>query len=93
MINDLLHPKNLVFRADVKRRNSPIYQKFFVYLYICINNISISVKGSNFTLAFFKAACHANPVEFRKQAGSSSYISRYLFQKFSNTSADNNVSF
>ena len=24
------------------------------------NNISISVKRSNFTLAFFKAVCHAN---------------------------------
>ena len=35
MIHDLLHPKNLVFRADVKERNSPIYQKYFVYLYIC----------------------------------------------------------
>ena len=39
LINDLLHPRNLVFNADVKvlRCNSPIYQKFFVYLYIfCI---------------------------------------------------------
>ena len=26
-----------------------------------INNISVSVKRSNFTLVFFKAACHANP--------------------------------
>ena len=31
LINDLLHPKSLVFRADIKERNSPNYQKFFVY--------------------------------------------------------------
>ena len=37
LIDDLLHPKNLVFRADVKAQNSPIYQNFFVifvYLYL-----------------------------------------------------------
>ena len=31
------------------------------YNFSTINNISISVKRSDFTLAFFKAACHANP--------------------------------
>ena len=34
----------------------PSYIPFFT-----INNISISFKISNFTLVFFKAACHANP--------------------------------
>ena len=41
---------------------------------------------------FFKRACHANPGADKKRAGSSSYISVHLFQKFSNTSASNNVS-
>ena len=36
LINYLLHPKSPVFRAGIKERNSPNYQKFFVYLYICI---------------------------------------------------------
>ena len=54
--------------------------------------MSISVKRSNFTLAFFKGACHANPGAKRNFAGSSSYISRHIFRKFSNTSANNNVS-
>ena len=36
-----------------------------------INNISISVKRSNFTLVFFKAACHADPGTERNFAGSS----------------------
>ena len=38
------------------------------------------------------AACHANPGEVQKQAGSSSFISRHMLQKFPNTSANNNVS-
>ena len=29
--------------------------------FFTINNISISVKSNNFTLAFFKAGCHAYP--------------------------------
>ena len=53
--------------------------------------MSISVKGSNFTLALLKAACHANPGAVRKRAGSSSYISRYIFPKFLNKSANNDV--
>ena len=32
-------------------------------------NISISVNRPNFTLLFFKAACHVNPVTVRKRAG------------------------
>ena len=38
LINDLLHPKNLVYRADGKGRNSPISQEFFVYIciFVCI---------------------------------------------------------
>ena len=55
-----------------------------------INNISTLVNKSNFTFVFFKAACHANTGAVRKQAGLSSYISRHIFQKFSNTSASNN---
>ena len=31
-----------------------------------INNISISLKWSNFTLVFYKAACHANSGAKRK---------------------------
>ena len=47
-------------------------------------------KKSNFDFFFFfKAACHANPGAEKNSAGSSSYISRH---KFSNTSANNNVS-
>ena len=56
-----------------------------------INNISISVKRSNFTLVFFKAACHAYPGAERNLSGSSSYISIHTFLKFSNTSANKNV--
>ena len=33
-----------------------------------INNLSISVKGSNFTLSFSKAAYHGNPDPVRKRA-------------------------
>ena len=58
-----------------------------------INNISISVKRSYFTLGFFKAASHANPGAEIYFAGSSSYISRHVFLKFANISANNNLSF
>ena len=57
-----------------------------------IENILILVKRSHFTLVFFKAAFHANPEAERHFAGSSAYILRYLFLKFSNTLANNNVS-
>ena len=47
--------------------------------YSTVSNMSISVKRSNFTLVFFKAACHANPGAERNFAGSSSYISRHIY--------------
>ena len=47
----------------------------------------MSVKRSNFTLVFFKAACHANPGAERNFAGSSLYILIHIFLKFSNKSA------
>ena len=56
------------------------------------NNILILVKRSNLLLVFYKAACHANPGVVRKQAGSSSYVPRHLFRKYSNTVANNKVS-
>ena len=43
---------------------------YFPLLSFCtINNISISVKRSNYTLIFFKAACHANPGAEKNFAG------------------------
>ena len=57
-----------------------------------INNISISIRRSNFTLVFFKAGYHANPGTERNFARSGSYILIHIFLKFSNTSASNNVS-
>ena len=38
------------------------------------------------------AACYANPGAVRKPAELSSYISRHVIWKFSNASADNNLS-
>ena len=43
----------------------------------------------NFALFFFKAACHSNHEAVRKRTGSSSYISKHVFQKFSNKSPNN----
>ena len=57
-----------------------------------INNISISVKRSNFFIVFFKATCHTNQGTERNFAGSSSYILRHIFRNFSNASANNNAS-
>ena len=59
----------LAFSILIHRVNVPPLIPFST-----INNISISVKRSNFTLVFFKAACHANPGAERKFAGPSSYI-------------------
>ena len=56
-----------------------------------INTISISIKRPNFAFVFVKAACHANPGAERSFAGSSSYISRDLFLKFSNTSSNHSI--
>ena len=36
LIDDLLHSKNILFRADVKGCNSPIYQNLYIYIYIHI---------------------------------------------------------
>ena len=47
-----------------------------------INNISMSVKRSRFTLVFFKVACHANPGAERNFAGSSLYILIHIFLIF-----------
>ena len=44
--------------------------------------MSISVKRSNFTLVFFKAACNANAGVERNFAVSSSYILRQIFLNF-----------
>ena len=57
-----------------------------------INNIFISVKITNFTLVFLKAACHAKPEAQIKFARSSSYIPMYIFWKFWDTSGNKNVS-
>ena len=78
----------------------------FAYIFIILQHIHplvafstifftifISVKRSNFTLVFLKAVYHANAEDERQFAGSSSYILIHLFLKFSNTSANNNVSF
>ena len=77
----------------------------FVLAYLCvawqipllipfstINIISESVIKSKFTPVFLKQACHAHPDADTKYTGSSSYLSRHIFLKFSNTYASNNVS-
>ena len=72
-----------------------IFHVFVITFFILINSVTFIflIKRSNFTLVFFKAACHSNHCAVRKRAGSSSYILRHIFQNFSNTSANNNVSF
>ena len=60
--------------------------------FFTINNISISVKRSNFTFVNFKVAYHPNTGTERNFAGSRPCISRHIFRKFLNTSANNNVS-
>ena len=57
-----------------------------------INNRSLLVNRSNFTLICFKAAFYANPGAERRRAGSGPYISTQIFRKFSNTSSNNNLS-
>ena len=61
--------------------------------FIRVNNTYVSVNRSSFTFVFFKSPCHGNLSAVIKQGGSSSYISRHIFRKFSNTSASNNLSF
>ena len=70
--------------------NSMTYSFFDTFS--IINSISASGKRSNFILVLFTAAYHANPGAERKRVGSSSYFSRHIFWKFSNTSANNNKS-
>ena len=43
-----------------------------------INNTSILVNRSNFTLVLNNVACHADPGAEKKWAGSSQYISRQV---------------
>ena len=50
------------------------------------------VNSSNFTSVFSKADYYVDPGSVRKRAGSSSYISRHIFRKFSNTLGNNTIS-
>ena len=52
----------------------------------------ISIKRSNLSLVFLKAACLANVKAEWRFPGSSSYVLIPLFGKFSNTWANNNIS-
>ena len=83
------HPCKLFTPQYLRLMNSMTYCSSFTFLYHY--EISISVKRCNFNLVFFEAACYANPGAVRKWPGSSSSIWRKLFQKYSNTSASNNV--
>ena len=56
-----------------------------------IYKISVLVKRSNFTLVFLQTTCHANLEAERNFRESNSYISRHIFLRFSNTSANNNA--
>ena len=56
-----------------------------------IINKSLFVNNSNFTPAFSKQACYANPGADKKSAGSILYILMHLLLKLLNTSANNNV--
>ena len=58
----IFHAFVISFHISIKALHIPPLISFST-----INNISTSVK-TNFTLVFFKAACHANPGEVRKQA-------------------------
>ena len=69
--------------------NSMTYSSYDTFF--TINNVTILVKRSYFTLAFFKDACHDNPGMERKWTGSNSHISRHISGKFLNTSAKNNI--
>ena len=62
------------------------YDAFFI-----IKNMSILVKRSTFTLALFGVAPHVNFGLVGKQARSCSFISRRIFRKYSNTSANNDA--
>ena len=83
----------LIFHVFVISFCNPINRMIYSPLtpFSTINNISISVKRSNFTLVFSKAAYHANPGAEENFAGSSSYILRHISLKFSYTSANNSL--
>ena len=51
----------------------------------------MSVNNSNLVPVFFKQATHANPGVDTKYTGSSSYILKPIFLKFSYTSESNSV--
>ena len=63
----------------------------FLIPFSTINNITMSVNSSNFTLVFFKTTCHANPGAEKKLAGSSQYISGQIFRKLVNAPVSNNI--
>ena len=72
-----------------------LFRIFIIHFSMPISVISIisqSVNSSNFTPVLFRQACHANQDADTKYTGSSSYILRHIFLKFSNISASNNVS-
>ena len=55
-------------------------------------NIFISVNSSNFTLACLKTTYHTNSGTEKILLDLGHFISRQIFQKLLNTSANNNVS-
>ena len=61
--------------------------------FFTINNISLLLLHLILFFFHFSTPCHAISVAIRTQAGSSSYISRHIFWKFSNTSPSNNPLF
>ena len=73
---------------------------FVISFYVLISRVRYSTSEIFYyhyehqyqSIIFFKVVCHANLGAERKTAGSSSYISMHLFQKFSNMLASNNAS-
>ena len=58
---------------------------YFLISLFTIDNISVSVQKSNFTLVFSKTAWNLNSGEIGKQAVSILHTLRLLFQNVSNT--------
>ena len=57
-----------------------------------MNNISVSIKRYNFTLAFLKTACHANPgAERNFYRIKFIYFKTHIFVKVLNASVNDNV--
>ena len=63
-----------------------------LYLFLPLVTYQYQLKDLILLLVFFKAVFHANPEAERHFAGSSLYILRHIFLKFSNTPANSNVS-